>query len=87
MSVCSQTGVWEQERKAFYFTELSPLVPKLKFENAMTFETPFPVKKQVNCNNTRNRVSGVSVFPNRSLGTRETFPPRSQTEVLERNDV
>jgi len=31
---------------------LSSLVPKLKFGNAMTMETPFPVTKQVNCTDT-----------------------------------
>ena len=69
--------------------EYSPLVPKLRFGNGMTLETPFPVKKQATRIYTRNKVSGVSVFPNRSLGTREKlrFPPRSQTEVWERNDA
>jgi len=51
MSVCSQTGVWEQEK-------VFSLVPKLKFGNAMTMETPFPVTKQMN---------GTDTFPKRSF--------------------
>ena len=56
------TRPWEQA--------IPPLVPKLRFGNGMTLETLFPVKKQTNRIYTRNKVSGVSVFPNRSLGTR-----------------
>jgi len=72
----------------YYF----PLVPKLRFGNGMTPETPFPVKKQANRIYTRNKVSIVSVFPNWSLGTRlkaSTRPPplRSQIPVWERDDA
>ena len=38
----------------------------------MTLETLFPVKKQATCIYTRNKVSGVSVFPNWSLGARKS---------------
>jgi len=62
------TRPWEQA--------IPPLVPKLRFGNGMTLETLFPVKKQTNRIYTRNKVSGVSVFPNWSLGTRPSpsFP-------------
>ena len=51
----------------------------------MPLETLFPVKKQATRIYTRNKVSGVSVFPNWSLGTRP-HPSRSQTPFWERDD-